>query len=414
MRVLYLNPCGQLGGAETSLLEILRSVHAAESKWELCLVLGEDGPFAAEARKRGAQVIIQPFPPALAHLGDAPGHPLTLAAKLLKALAATLGYRRGLAKTIEDLRPDVIHTNGFKMHALAAWARPRGIPLVWHIHDYLSTRRTMSRLLRLCQTACSAAIVNSRSVAKDVESVLPNLKIVPVYNGVDLESFSESGPKLDLDALSGLPPAPRGTVRVGLIGTFARWKGHAVFLQALQRLPAALNFRGYIIGGPIYQTQGSQWSLEELQQQVERLGLAGRVGFTGFVRDVPGAMRALDIMVHASTEPEPFGMVIIEAMACAKALIASQAGGASELINGDVAVSHQPGDVAGLAEHIHRLAADEAYRERLGRAARELTERQYGSERLAAELVSVYRLVGAIRNEEAAPSLTRAVEAVSK
>src|SRR5580698_3759536 len=187
------------------------------------------------------------------------------------------------------------------MHLLGAWARPRRSPLIWHIHDYVSLRRMMRRLLWPFRNACSAAIVNSQSVAKDLAGVVPGLRIVPIYNAIDLQRFSPAGNQLDLDAQAGLAPAVPGTVRVGLIATFARWKGHKVFLEALARLSGDLSVRGYIIGGPIYQTDGSQWSTEELHQEAERLGLAGRVGFTGFLEDTSGAMRSLDVIVHAST-----------------------------------------------------------------------------------------------------------------
>ncbi len=99
-------------------------------------------------------------------------------------------------------------------------------------------------------------------------------------------------------------------------------------------MPEEAPVRGYIIGAPIYQTSGSQWTLAELQREVERLGLSGKVGFTGFVEDVPAAMRSLDVIVHASTDPEPFGMVIIEGMACGKAVIASPGRGRRRAVSG--------------------------------------------------------------------------------
>lgn len=393
MRIIYLNPCGQLGGAETSLLEILGSLRASSPDWELHLILGEDGPFAAEARQRGAQVMVEPFPVSLARLGDSGQHPLWVVAGLIGAAFGTAGYRRRLARILARLRPDVVHTNGFKMHLLGAWSRPRSALLVWHIHDYVSKRRLMSRLLRLFRRACSVAIANSRSVERDIKNVLPGLNVVPIYNGVDLERFSPTGPALDLDELAQLPQAVGGTVKVGLVGTFARWKGHEVFLEALTQLPPSLNVRGYIVGAPIYQTGNSQWSLEELKRRAVHLGLDGRVGFTGYVRDVPAAMRSLDIIVHASTEPEPFGMVIIEAMACGRAVIASQAGGAAELVSdGHNAATHKPGDSAALAEQIRRLVVDPGYREHLGSQGRRTAEQLFGSERLAKTLTSTYRL----------------------
>jgi len=363
--------------------------------------LGEDGPLAEDARKLGVQVAMAPFPHALARLGDARTRPLAMLGHLLQATGATIRYKTRLARILESIQPDIIHTNGFKMHLLGAWTRRRGTPLVWHIHDYVSTRSFMSRLLSLSRSACSVAVANSKSVAADLRTLLPNLPIVPIYNAVDLERFSPSGMKLDLDALSGLEqPAAPGVVRVGLVATFARWKGHKVFLRALARLSSDIQIRGYIIGGPIYQTNGSQWSRAELEEELDRLGLRGRVGFTGFVSDAAAAMRSLDIVVHASTDPEPFGMVIIEGVACGRAVVASQAGGAAELFQeGENALGHQPGDADGLARQILRLALDTGLRHRLGENGRATAEHSFEGSRLARELLAVYQETSGMRAE---------------
>jgi glycosyltransferase involved in cell wall biosynthesis len=394
MRIVYLNPGGRLGGAETSLRELLASVRMAEPAWELWLVLGEDGPLAGIARDLGVKVFVNPFPPSLARLGDT-GRWGALVG-LATAAAATAGYARGLARWLAKMEPEIIHTNGFKMHLLGAWTCPRRTSLIWHIHDYVSPRRWMRRLLWPFRKACSIAIVNSKSVAEDLARALPGLRVVPIYNAIDLERFSPTGERTDLDAKSGLPPAAAGTVRFGLIATYAHWKGHKVFLQALARLSPGVPIRGYIIGGPIYQTDGSQWSERELRQVAARLGLGSDVGFTGFLEDIPATMRSLDVIVHASTQPEPFGMVIIEGMACGRAVIASQAGGAAELFtDGGNALAHPPGDCAALTRQMERLSREEELRVSLGKAGRSTAERLFDGKRLAHELLAAYYSTGA-------------------
>jgi len=391
VRIVYLNPCAELGGAETSLREVLAGLRSAEPGWRLGLVLGEDGPLARIARQLGVEVTVYPFPRQLARLGDAGGGAYRTMLSLAGAAPATAAYARGLSRLLQELEPDVVHTNGFKMHLLGAKCTPRAAALIWHIHDYVSARPMMSRLLGLVSKRCGAAIANSNSVAADLKSLMPDLEVVPIYNAVDLQRFSPEGAELDLDALAGLPPAPAGTVRVGLVGTFARWKGHKVFLEALARLAPGDSVRGYIIGGPIYQTAGSQWSLSELGEEASRLGLSGRVGFTGFVPDTAAAMRALDVVVHASTQPEPFGMVIIEGMASGKAVIAASAGGALELFSDGVdALGHAPGDAAMLAARIRLLASDGELRRRLGLEGRRTAQKLYNRERLVSSLLRLY------------------------
>src|SRR5262249_47264114 len=154
----------------------------------------------------------------------------------------------------------------------------------------------MARLLRLLAPRCATVITNSRSTADDVKAVCKErLEIHTIYNGVNLDDFAPTGEKLDLDALSGLPPAPPSTVRVGMLATLARWKGQEVFLRAMTLLPPTLQIRGYVISGALYQTTGSQYSLEELKSLVAKLGISHPIGFTGFLNKPAAAMRALDI-----------------------------------------------------------------------------------------------------------------------
>src|SRR5271170_7543473 len=121
MRIVYLNPSGQMGGAETSLYELLASMRQAEPEWELLLVLGEEGPLAEKARKLRVRTTVCPFPPGLARLGDAGKHPLVAIWLLLKGVISAAFYARRLAGVMRSMQPDLIHTNGFKMHVLGSW-----------------------------------------------------------------------------------------------------------------------------------------------------------------------------------------------------------------------------------------------------------------------------------------------------
>jgi glycosyltransferase involved in cell wall biosynthesis len=128
------------------------------------------------------------------------------------------------------------------------------------------------------------------------------------------------------------------------------------------------------------------------------LGIEDRIGFTGFVDQPASVMRSLDILVHASTQPEPFGLVIAEGMACGRAVIASNAGGAAEVFDAEVnALSHTPGDVIALAQRMEELATKPELRARLGAAGRATAEARFDRSRLARELVPIYREVVAGR-----------------
>ncbi len=400
MKVIYLNPDGQLGGAERSLLLLMSSIGAARPNWHLNLIAGAEGPLIERAKELGIRANAIPFPRSLARLGDwgaaaSNGNQLkrlALAGGFGRAGVPGVAYLHRLRRAIAQCAPDVIHTNGFKMHILGAWARPADCPLIWHIRDYVRARPVMSRLIRANAHRCTAAVVNSKSVAADLRSVCGDqLRIHQVYNGVDLNNFNPRGDTANLDAMSGMDAPAGGTIRVGIVATMARWKGHEVFLRALAKLKDKVPLRGYVIGGALYQTEGSQYRVEELREMAAELGVEKMVGYTGFIDDPASAIRALDIVVHASTEPEPFGLAIAEGMACGKPVIVSVAGGAAEIVTPNVdALTYQPGDVDALAECILKLASDDELRRTIGAAARAAAEQRFDHERLVGEILPIY------------------------
>jgi len=364
------------------------------------VIVGDHGALLSKLKGLGADTMLIPFPRTLALIGDAgAGGPAGATVsrgrvlwRLVRGGPLIATYLRQLSDAIKAAGPNVIHSNGFKMHLLGTWAAPRRIPVIWHLHDFVSLRPFMRQLLKLAMHRCSAVIANSHSVARDLAATVTHAPAVDtIYQAIDLNNFVPEGRRLDLDALAGMAPAPDGTLRVGLVATMARWKGHEVFLRALSMLPGEL-MRAYIIGAPIYRTAGSQYSLAELRRAVSALHLDGRVGFTGFISDAASAIRTLDIVVHASVAPEPFGLSVAEAFACGRAVVASRSGGVLEIMRENHnALGHRPGDAHGLALALARLAEDSTLRLTLGRAARQTAEIFFTRKRLAGDLMRVYR-----------------------
>ena len=173
-----------------------------------------------------------------------------------------------------------------------------------------------------------------------------------------------------LDAPPGCPRRPRGRSASAWSRPSPAGRGTSVFLDAVARVPADLPARFYVVGGPIYRSAGSQVSLDELKAQAARLGLGDRVGFAGHQADPAAALRALDVVVHASTRPEPFGRVIVEGMACGRAVVAMAEGGAAELFeDGEDALGCPPRRPRRAGRRAsRRLIADPGLRDRLGRA----------------------------------------------
>ncbi len=191
------------------------------------------------------------------------------------------------------------------------------------------------------------------------------------------------------------PRRPRPT-RIGVVGRLAPWKGQDVFLRAFARAFPSGPESAVVIGTALFGEGEYGAGLERL---AERLGIAERVTFRGFRHDVEAEMDGLDILVHASVIPEPFGQVVLEGMAAGLPVIAPAAGGPAELIRDGVdGLLYPPADVGGLAATLQRLAADDALRDRLSRAALARAE-AFRPEMVTPAVTDVYRRV--LRREDA-------------
>ncbi|MGQ0507682.1 MAG: glycosyltransferase family 4 protein [Myxococcaceae bacterium] len=404
-RILFLNPVGVVGGAERLLLDLIASLRSCAPQVDLSLICATEGPLLAEAKAMGVSTSLVRMPDALATLGDSGMQEEGQLSALMRMLsgvgregAAAASYMGDLREAMAAQSPALIHSNGIKTHLLASLVVPSTSPVVWHIHDFLGERRLMRRVLRLLRRRASLAIANSEAVGVDIERTLPSLPMRVVRNGVDTACFrpgEEDGAQLD--GLAGMPAAPPGTIRVGLVATFARWKGQDVFLRAAGRVLAkepSTPVRFYIVGGPIYRTTDSQFEQSELVRLANELGLQGRVGFIGFQREVAPIYRALDVVVHASVRAEPFGLTIAEAMACGKSVLVSAAGGAAELFEHGVdAMGFTPGSFVELSEALATLIAQAPLRFSLGARAREHALAKFGRSRLGPEVLRAYQAI---------------------
>jgi glycosyltransferase involved in cell wall biosynthesis len=394
MRVTHLSPSGEIGGAENVLLACI----AVGDGWpgaESSLVTLGPGPLIRAAEDLGASARSVEPPASLVALGDSFASAGAVFRGLLPVATKLPSFLRIFSRTVWALIPEVIHSHGIKTHVLGALL-PRRVPVVWHIHDYIGARPVSARLLRLLGHRCALVIAVSESVAEDARRWLPSaVRVVVVHNAVDCDRFSPDGSVADLDRLCGLPAAPAGTVRIGLPATFARWKGQDTFLKAIARLKGH-NIRAYVIGGAVYKTRSSQWSEPELRLMAAELGLSEQLGFSGFVEDMPSLYRSLDIVVHASNRAEPFGLVIAEAMACGRAVVAAPTGGARELfVDGEHALAAASGDVDALARALAILAGDPQQRIALGRRAHAHAVASFNRVRFAASLHSALSQVAA-------------------
>jgi glycosyltransferase involved in cell wall biosynthesis len=397
MRVLLVSPAAQLGGAERCLLDCVAALRRSSQRLDVGVLSLADGPLLQKAQALGATVQVVEPPPDVAAFGES-GLGLAELAGVVLSTPAALRFVLRLRSAIEQARADVVHTNGMKAHLLASAVVPASTRLVVHLHDFVGPRRASKWLLPALARRRKRVtfIANSQAVAADFARLAPEADVRTVYNVVDTDYFSPGPCEADwLASCAGTAPLKSGTVSFGLVATYARWKGHELFIEAAGRLRAAhpeapLHF--YVVGGPIYETRGSQLTRDDLLRWAKRAGIEDCIGLVHFQDDIARVYRALNVVVHASTQPEPFGRTIVEAMACAKPVVVSNAGGAAELFqHGKNALGFLPGDAKALQERMSALL-DAKLRHGLAEAAHEHARESFGPGRLSEELLAVYNV----------------------
>lgn len=342
MRVLVTVPWGdRLGGAEAMLQAVLDG--ARESGHELELVFFEPGSWPRELSAAGFHVEV-------------------LRAGRLRRAHRTLATVLRLARIIRRRRPDLILNWSAKTQLYgspAALLAGMGDRVVWWQQAIPSSKGWLDRAATLLPAIAVGCY--STPAARAQAELFPSRRTFVVGAGAPVPD--EGSPPATLELPADVPI-------VGLVGRLQPWKGQDRLLQA----QALLRERGHAIHTLI--VGGDSWGLSpeyarSLPLLAERLGLAGAVTMTGEVPDADPYLRRMDILVNAS-DPEPFGIVLLEAMARGVAVVAVDSGGPGEFIehanSGMLARSGAPGD---LADALEPLLTDPALRGALADAGRE-------------------------------------------
>ncbi len=222
-------------------------------------------------------------------------------------------------------------------------------PIIWYMNDLVS-RKHFSRFMikvmaLLARFSADHVILNSRaSRIAWIEAGGIAERCTVSYPGVDADDVEAKLRNQQVTQALREKFSPDGKPLVAVVGRLSPWKGQDVFIRSLTMLPDVV---GLIVGDALFGEKAYQ---EKLRLLVEELGLKDRVIFAGHREDIPNIMAAADVVVHCSTAPEPFGLVIVEAMMSGTPVVASNEGGPLEIIiNEGFGILTTPGDEKELA-----------------------------------------------------------------
>ncbi len=377
---MYLEPSALVTGGAIALLRVVEALD--KDAFMPLVVLGSEGPLVEAFRRiPGCDVLCRPLPAAVSRVtrfGAVGGG--------FANVGSIIAYGLMLRRIADRWKADIVHSNGLKTHVLSAlMVRRRRRILIWHIRDLLSAAymparnatwmRWLARVIpdvTICISACTRAALTGTAGTRWPA-------VHTVYDGVRCDAQRAEDARDDTRH------------RVLMLGRIAEWKGQHVFVRAAQRLCADDQETQFLIVGGATNDADAEYE-RRLRASVATAELSGRIAFAGVVRDVSALLHGADLLVHCSTSPEPFGLVVIEAMAAAVPVVAANLGGPAEVIrDGANGRLYPAGDDGALATILEELLADGVERRRLGMAGRRMVEERFDIRQTAGQVAAIYR-----------------------
>lgn len=377
-RVLYLNHSGQMSGAEASLRSLLRGIRQSDAAIEPILALPGEGPFSEILRDEGYHVTLAP----LRRLNRPRG--------VIEGISCVLHVMQTaphICRLAESCGAQIIHSNTTTAHLVGGVAAQKtGKPAVWHCRDLVSLQKIAPQL------AAKAAkiIAISECVRAQLEGDgVPSEKIVVVPNGLDTDEWR---PRESSQLRQTLGIGPEKFL-FGVVGQLVPWKNHAAFIEAAAKVfasDAGKTAHFCILGGDLWGQQSDY--VAQLRALVKRHDLAAHFNFIPNQSDAVDAMSALDCLVHPALD-EPFGRVLMEAMALQKPVVAMNQNGPREILTHgtDGLLVEADAGAQGLAEAMLEILEHPALREHLVFHSRKTVESRFHVLEHATKIGEIYR-----------------------
>lgn len=380
--VLQVLPAlGEQGGVERGTVDIASAIVAAGGR---AVVASAGGPRVHNLARVGAQHVILP--------ADSK-NPLTMYANV-----------RRLADLIRREGVDLVHARS-RAPAWSAWAAAErtGVPFVTTFHGTYGVSGRWKLRYNSVMARGERVIAISHFIADHVHSVygVPRSRIRVIHRGIDLAQFDPTTVSHDrMITQAGRWRLADGLPLVLLPGRLTRWKGQRVFIEAVARLVARLGHRELqcvLLGSD----QGRTSYRKELESLIIDRGLGGIVRLINHAEDMPAAYMLSDLVVSASTDPEAFGRVLVEAQALGRPVIGTDHGGAREtVLPGETGWLTPPGDVEALAEAIGQgLHLTHEDRFRMSEAAIGHAATRFSKDEMCARTLAVYDEVLALGSD---------------
>ncbi len=359
INILYCegNTDGTVGGSFFSLLYLVSGLD--KTKYDPIVVFHDEHSLLPQYHAAGIRTLIIPaYRPVIYHVEHVPLSLFWLVRPCRDVLQKIVNFSKGFvgrafyyARLLRELNIDIVHLNNsiVRNNDWMLGAMLARIPCITHERGinkhYPLLARVLSRRLKAIVCISNAVRDNLKDHAIDAGN------LVTIYNGIDPGAVLVNPEATDVLHHYGIGPGIRV---VGVIGNIKLWKGQETMIRALPLILQDVPGLVCLFVGDT--SPADQTYHNHLLQLAEELGITKNIRFTGYTRNVANFINAMEIIIHTSIEPEPFGRVLIEAMAMNKPVVGARGGAVTEIIEeGKTGLTFQPGDPRSLAEMTTQL-----------------------------------------------------------
>jgi glycosyltransferase involved in cell wall biosynthesis len=356
-KILFVHQSAELYGSDKTLLLLLK--YLDKNKFFPIVVLPNEGPLKTALESEKIEVVIAPI--------------IKLHRKMFvpKNLFLILNQvRMGfllLNKLYKEHHFEIVYSNTLAVLLGYLFAKKNRIKHIWHVHEIIESPKIVNRIFRflLARKSNSFTIYNSRATANFWESTFEkrdNFNIVS--NGLEVPTENISINKI-IEVRKNLFEVNEEIV-IGLVGRINKWKGQFILIEAFYNLTKKYTKLKLIFVGST--TENQLYILKELTSKIKEYNIENFVKIIPFQSNINQVWHSIDIAIVPSIEPEPFGLVALEAMLARKPVIASNHGGLTEIVkHNSTGLLVEPNNVEELIKAIEILVNDENLRLEMGK-----------------------------------------------
>ena len=373
MNILILHSSSDQYGASKILLGIVQLLIKRDHR--VWVVLSEPGPLSADLLQAGADVIYI----RLGILRRKYFSPTGIINRLITIRTA----KKELEKIIRQENIELVYSNTTGVLAGALAASTCRVKHIWHVHEIIESPQWFKQILgKIMRQYAQTVVVVSEAVKKSWQSVIPENKMVVVHNGIDYSPYLQVLPSIH--ASFGFP---EDALIIGMVGRVHYWKGQDYFIKIAGLLHPRFPQLRFVMVGDAF--PGYEYLYAQNENQIQQLQLQDVIKDLGFRKDIPAILQGIDLLILPSQLPDPFPTVILEAMASGKPVIATQMGGALEMIEAGITGDFMP---AHNAEEAANRIANWLDKEKLntaGLAARQRALENFSREAWENKLIKI-------------------------